>query len=96
LLSIEPIAVGSNSTSSEQAAGTRWALMQKTPASGQGGSGGEWFTSSVDPRESEGMVERMMNEGKDVKGGLLEALAAKGDQFGELGRIGSGDVKGDD
>jgi hypothetical protein len=57
--------------------------MQKTPASGQAGTGGEWFTSAVDPRAIEEMKGKMKKEGKEVdEGGMLPTLAATGDNFG--------------
>ncbi|RSH91959.1 hypothetical protein EHS25_009329 [Saitozyma podzolica] len=77
------LAVESGVGASRSAALERWGLMQKTPASGQAGTGGEWFTSAVDPRAIEEIKGKMKKEGKEVdEGGMLPTLAATGDNFG--------------
>ena len=60
----------------------RWALMQKMPA-GSGTVGGDWFTSGVDIRQVETMLEKLDEGTAAGEGGsLLERLAASGSRFG--------------
>lgn len=60
----------------------RWAIMQKIPV-GSGTMGGDWFTSSVDIRQVESILEKL-DDGKQfgAAGSLLHRLAASGSRFG--------------
>lgn len=59
----------------------QWALVQRLPAStSREAIGGEWFTSSVDPRRIEAGLQQVKVEAEEQP--LLASLAGKGDSFG--------------